>query len=209
MSKSGIRGIGRRSRGFEFALRGRERDRSSHPPTWVSPMNICGTVRCLVFSIISSRRSGSMIDTDLLDLGHPAFGQQASGADAIRADGRGVHQDMSRHFSAAFLDRVTSAYPGIDAASQVVQLGETLFFSSPQTLVERMPEAQQTMIGLSLNFSSSPIRSASLPPGMFYRIRQVPGGVFVHLANIEDVRIFAVDQLGGLARGNAVSPTDA
>jgi hypothetical protein len=28
----------------------------------------------------------------------------------------------------------------------------------------------------------------------------VPGGVFVDLAHIEDVRIFAVDQLGGLAR---------
>src|SRR5690606_33423150 len=34
-------------------------DRSSKPPTWRSPMKICGTVRRPVFSIISSRRTGS------------------------------------------------------------------------------------------------------------------------------------------------------
>jgi hypothetical protein len=67
--------------------------RSSQPPTWVSPMKICGTVRRPVSAIICSRCGRVEVDADLLDLLDAALLEQRLGAHAVRADLRGVHLD--------------------------------------------------------------------------------------------------------------------
>ena len=70
---------------------------SSQPPTWVSPMKICGTVMPpLARSIISSRRSRSPLDVDLREGRALAF-QQRLGRVAIGAIAGGVDFDRG-HF---------------------------------------------------------------------------------------------------------------
>ena len=64
---------------------------SSQPPTWVSPMKICGTVRRPVSSIMRSALFGVEVDPHLVDLRHAALAQQRLGPNAERAHLRGVH----------------------------------------------------------------------------------------------------------------------
>ena len=67
--------------------------RSSQPPTWVSPMKICGTVQRRVSLIIASRCAGLLVDADLVDRLDAALLQQRLGAQAVRAGRRAVHLD--------------------------------------------------------------------------------------------------------------------
>jgi hypothetical protein len=103
----------------------------------------------------------------------------------------------SAHFGlAAFLDRITSAYPGIDATRQIVTaLAKPCFFNSAQALFERMPEAQQTMIGMSLNFSSSPIRSANLAGREYSSLPANARQAYSSgIAHIDNMRVLTINQ---------------
>src|SRR5690554_3038183 len=123
-------------------------------------------------------QAGVEVDTDLLDIGHAARLEQLLGAHAERAHGAGVHFHACAHFLPLALRPVASGWPPFSHSAMPPLRLNT--FSKPawrslvSTLRDRLPVAQHTISGASLNLFSSAMRRSNSDSGKWCALGMWP-----------------------------------
>src|SRR5471030_1369578 len=123
------------------------------------------------------------VDADFFNRGHALGFQQALGAHAIRADGGGVHRYVGSHHQsfAIFISHYYLLTKGMPAPfqaatppSRLTTSAKPALASRPAAVAARAPLWHTTMTLLALNLSSSPMRPASSPSGIFLASGKCP-----------------------------------
>ena len=191
--------------------------RSSQPPTWVSPMKICGTVRRPVSCIMCARCAGSR-STRISSMAlTPRCCSRALARMAVRADLRGVHLHRSSTCDAALSGRQS-----LQAAVRRTSRSAGWLRARPPV----PPASDARVLEAEPCAACATARAGARAGGAHHHQRQrlvrrqrlgafelaqrhvaraggVAGGVLGRLADVDQHRLLAVDQahrLGGATR---------
>src|ERR1035437_161317 len=107
---------------------------------------------------------GFEVDADFLDLGDAPGLEQHFGALAVRADAGAVHADLG-HKGAYFCTGKPACCQAPKPPLRLNTLEKPCLRSAAAAALERLPLAQYTITGLSLNFSISPKRASICDKG--------------------------------------------
>src|SRR5487761_2550054 len=105
------------------------------------------------------------VDADFLDLGDAFRLEQHLGALTERTHGGAVHADRRHECASYFCTGRPACCQATKPPLRLTTLVKPCFRSAAAAVVERLPVAQYTITGLSLNFSISPRRASSCDSG--------------------------------------------
>ena len=170
--------------------------RSSQPPTWVSPMKICGTVRRPVQLHHRLALAGLQVDADLVDRSTPrcfssALARMQYGQTAVRVHLDGLHRAGR---SGGLLDRQVGGAPGGQAAGQRRACSRSRASSARRRRAARARRSGRRRPAAATCSSAGRASVSRLAERHAARADRVAGGVFGRLADVDQDRLLAIDQ---------------